>query len=79
MWDEPNGYLCLFQFEAIENRAARLSASLGVGSIRDKTLAPALVGFVREGIRFSFSTATEGSDEAVLPGDRLTFLLPLSK
>jgi cohesin complex subunit SA-1/2 len=68
-----------FQFEAIELRAMRLSASLGVGSIKDKTLAPALVGFVREGLRFAFSTELEGTAGTVLPGDRLRFLLPLSK
>ena len=57
----------------------RLSASLGVGTIKDKTLAPALVGFVREGIRFAFSTENEGIEDSVFPGERLTFLLPLSK
>ena len=62
------------KFEAIENRAARLSASLGVGTIRDKTLAPALVGFVREGLRYAFSTDIEGSEETLLLGERLSFL-----
>lgn len=67
------------KFEAIENRAMRLSSSLGVGTIRNNVLASALVGFIREGIRYAFSTAPEGTDEEVSLGDRLTFLLPLSK
>jgi cohesin complex subunit SA-1/2 len=44
------------QFGLLEQRASQLSQSLGVfGSLSDDKLRPALDGFVREGIRFSFS------------------------
>ena len=44
------------QFAALEQRAAQFSQSLGVfGNLSDSKLAPALDGFVREGLRFSFS------------------------
>jgi cohesin complex subunit SA-1/2 len=69
----------LFKFESFENRASRLSASLGVGTIKDKALAPALAGFIREGVRFAFSAGIEGTEESIYAGDRLLFLLPLSK
>lgn len=63
----------------MESIAVRLSASLGVGNISDKSLVPPLAGFVCEGIRFAFSNGADKGDEAVLLGERLTFLIPLSK
>jgi cohesin complex subunit SA-1/2 len=56
-----------------------LSASLGVGKLSDKNLVPALLGFVREGVRFSFSINEPGDEEDLPLGSRLTFLLILSK
>ena len=69
------------QFELIQNQASRLSASLGVGKIRDKVLSPALLGFVQvqEGVRFAFSTEEAGSDEPLPLGCRLSFLHIISK
>ena len=44
------------QFASLEQRASQFSQSLGVfGNLTDSKLGPALHGFVREGIRFSFS------------------------
>jgi len=58
------------QFQAIVQQAHRFSQSLGVKKLSDEeTLSPALAGFVKEGIRFSFSN----SDDLML-GSRLTFL-----
>jgi hypothetical protein len=56
-----------------------LSASLGVGKLSDKNLVPALLGFVREGVRFAFSTKEPGDEEELPLGSRLSFLLILSK
>ena len=67
------------QFEFIQNQATKLAASLGVAKIRDELLARALLGFVREGIRFAFSTEEEGSDEDLPLGCRLPFLRILNK
>lgn len=64
---------------AIQTQAGRLSASLGVGKIRDKNLVQGLFGFVQEGIRFAFSTEYVGSQEDLPLGARLTFLLILTK
>lgn len=63
----------------MQNQASRLSASLGVGKIKDKKLAAALFGFVREGVRFAFSIDDPRSDEDLPLGCRLAFLLILSK
>ena len=54
-------------FQALINQARRFSMSLGVNKLSDKKLSPALLGFIREGIRFSFSA----SDELVI-GSRLS-------
>ena len=44
------------QFASLEHRASQFSQSLGAfGKLSDSKLRPALDGFVREGIRFSFS------------------------
>ena len=63
------------QFEGIAQNASKFSSSLGVIKLSDEEkLSPALVGFMKEGIRFSFSN----SDELVI-GTRLTFLSILIK
>ena len=68
------------QFQALEHQAARLSQSLGVGRLSDPKLSPALLGFIREGIRFSFSNRDMGSDDQDLVlGCRLSFLYILAK
>ena len=44
------------QFALLEQRASQFSQSLGVfGNLSDSKLGPALDGFIREGLRFSFS------------------------
>ena len=68
------------QFLALGHQAARLSQSLGVGRLSDPKLSPALLGFIREGIRFSFSNRDMGSDDQDLVlGCRLSFLSILGK
>ena len=63
------------QFENIVQCASKFSSSLGVTKLSDEeNLSPALVGFLKEGIRFSFSN----SDEFQL-GSRLSFLSILIK
>jgi len=61
-------------FQDLANQAHRFSMSLGVNKLSDKKLSPALLGFIREGVRFSFSA----SDDLVI-GSRLSFLSVLSK
>ena len=67
------------KFDSLVTMAARFASSLGVGKIRDKLLNPALLGFVREGVRFAFSTDVKGSDEPLPLGCRLVFLSILTK
>jgi cohesin complex subunit SA-1/2 len=62
------------QFRNLLSQAQRFSQSLGVRKLSDKRLSPGLLGFIREGIRFSFS----GSDDLLL-GCRLSFLTVLCK
>lgn len=68
------------QFLDLEQQAWKLSQSLGVGKL-SKELAPALLGFVQEGIRFAFSNTggdeDEGDEWAL--GTRLSFLRILVK
>ena len=52
--------------------------SLGVGKLSDPKLSPALQGFLKEGIRFAFSTSDDDDDDLVL-GGRLSFLSIMSK
>lgn len=66
--------LSITQFQDLANQAHRFSMSLGVNKLSDKKLSPALLGFIREGVRFSFSA----SDDLVI-GSRLSFLSVLSK
>lgn len=59
----------------LEQQAARLSSSLGVGKLSDAKLAPSLLGFLRNGIKFAFSY----DDGELVLGSRLSFLSILSK
>jgi len=63
----------------IENQAQRLSASLGVGKLSGRHLASALLGFVKEGVRFAFSTKEPGYEEELPLGAQLPFLRILTK
>lgn len=67
------------KFEMLEHQAARLSASLGVGKLSNKIGSRVLFGFVREGVRFAFSTDDPGFEEDLPVGSRLAFLRILSK
>eukprot|EP00804_Cyclotella_cryptica_P015054 CCRYP_000638-RD/>CCRYP_000638-RD protein AED:0.18 eAED:0.18 QI:0/0.75/0.6/1/0.75/0.6/5/233/1090 len=68
------------QFALLEQRASQFSQSLGVfGNLSDSKLGPALHGFVREGIRFSFSNIDANGEDTLVLGSRLSFLLLLSK
>lgn len=69
------------QFEHLENRAAQFSKKLGVfGKLSDeRKLRPALNGFIREGIRFSFSNLDNNGEDTLVLGSRLSFLSILSK
>lgn len=74
---EANERLHQQKFQALEDLAGRLSASLGVGRL-SADLASALMGFVQEGIRFSF-TAERFGDEEEIAGARLPFLRIMGK
>jgi len=65
-------------FQLMEQQASRLSQSLGVGKLSDAKLKNPILGFVREGVRYAFSTDIPGEDP-LMPGGRLTFLLLLCK
>ena len=67
------------KFVLLENLAARLSQSLGVGKLNDKRLEKPFPGFIREGVRFAFSSNTPDGEEDFLPGGRLLFLRLISK
>lgn len=47
--------------------------------LSDDRLSPALLGFIREGIRFSFTNKGENGEEDVVLGSRLSFLTLLYK
>ena len=68
------------QFLDLEQQAWKLSQSLGVGKL-SKELAPALLGFVQEGIRFAFSNTggDEDEEDEWALGTRLSFLRILVK
>jgi cohesin complex subunit SA-1/2 len=68
------------QFAKLEHRASQFSQTLGVfGKLGSPTLGPALRGFIREGIRFSFSNLDENGEDSLVLGSRLSFLLLLAK
>ena len=68
------------QFTALEQKSSNFSQTLGVfGRLGDKKLGPALNGFIREGIRFSFSNLDVNGEDTLVLGSRLSFLLLLSK
>lgn len=56
------------------DQADRLSKSLGVGKLSDPKLSPAILAFVKEGIRFAFS---KDDDDAV--GKHLFFLILIGR
>jgi len=62
------------QFKTLLNQAHRFSSSLGVRKLSDDSLSPALLGFMREGIRYAFV-----GDGELLPGCTLSFLSVLCK
>lgn len=67
-------------FSKLEHRASQFSQTLGVfGKLGSPTLGPALHGFIREGIRFSFSNLDENGEDSLVLGSRLSFLLLLCK
>ena len=66
-------------FAKLEYRASQFSKSLGVFGKLGPNLGPALHGFIREGIRFSFSNLDANGDDSLVLGSRLSFLLILSK
>jgi hypothetical protein len=67
------------RFDGLIQSGAKFSVSFGLGKMRDKVLNRALFGFVREGIRFAFSTDVPGSDEPLPVGARLAFLTIMQK
>ena len=64
------------QFQALETLASRFSQSLGVGKLSDARLSSALLGFLREGVRFSFWYSLE---DGWALGSRLVFLNIIGK
>ncbi len=66
-------------FKALTDQANRLSNSLGVGKLSNAKMNPAMVGFVKEGMRYAFSCPKKsgGGEDAEMYGDRLSFLGPL--
>lgn len=67
-------------FEQLEHRGAQFSKKLGVfGKLSDPKLRPALNGFIREGVRFSFSNLDSNGEDTLVLGSRLSFLSILSK
>merc|ERR1712086_934981 len=68
------------QFAKLEHRASQFSQTLGAfGKLSSKKLGPALNGFIREGVRFSFSNLDSSGEDTMVLGSRLSFLLLLSK
>ena len=68
------------QFQHLEHRAAQFSRKLGVfGKLSDERLRPALNGFIREGVRFSFSNLDHNGEDTLVLGSRLSFLSVLGK
>ena len=68
-------------FASMEQVASKLSSTLGVaGRLANENLKKSMLGFVREGIRYSFDGAGSNKlDDDLVVGSRLAFLLILSK
>ena len=69
-------------FASIEQKASKLSSTLGVaGRLANDSLKKSIFGFVREGIRYSFdgSENNKQDEDDLVIGSRLAFLLILSK
>ena len=68
-------------FASMEQVASKLSSTLGVaGRLANESLKKSILGFVREGIRYSFDGADNNNlDDDLVVGSRLAFLLILSK
>jgi cohesin complex subunit SA-1/2 len=67
------------QFELIESIAARLSSSLGVGTLSSKIPRSSVFEFIKEGVRVSFSTIIPGHTDEFALGSRLAFLRLVSR
>jgi cohesin complex subunit SA-1/2 len=66
------------RFELLVHQASRFSQSLGVGKV-DPQLENPLLGFVKEGVRYAFSTDMSNGEDPLMPGGRLTFLALIGK
>ena len=68
-------------FASMEQTAYKLSSTLGVaGRLANESLKRPILGFVKEGIRYSFDGAESNKqDDDLVVGSRLAFLLILSK
>lgn len=68
-------------FASMEQVASKLSSTLGVaGRLANDGLKKSILGFVREGIRYSFDGSENNKDDDdLVVGSRLAFLLILSK
>ncbi|GMH66554.1 hypothetical protein TL16_g04458 [Triparma laevis f. inornata] len=64
------------KYNGIRTQASKLSSSLGVTKLSNPKMSPAMVGFVREGLRYAFSCPKNdaGEDDQEQFGDRLSFL-----
>ena len=69
-----------YLFEEMEQLASKLSLTLGVfGKLFNDRLKRSLLGFMKEGIRFSFDGSDRQQDDDLVVGGRLAFLSMLSK
>jgi hypothetical protein len=66
-------------FSDIEHLAQKLSSSLGVGKLTEVKLKRSMLGFMTEGVRYSFDGSTTQEEDDLLLGSRLPFLLILQK
>jgi len=66
-------------YNGIRSQASKLSSSLGVTKLSNAKMQPAMVGFVKEGLRYAFSCGKDkdGNEDQEQFGDRLSFLGPL--
>jgi hypothetical protein len=69
-------------FASMEQVSSKLSSTLGVaGRLANDSLKKSILGFFREGIRYSFDGAENNhqDEDDLMVGSRLAFLLILSK